>query len=443
VTGGSLTLAGRTGFHGVAVWLWGFMALALPFSTALTLIFSTLATIFSVPIVFRKDLVTVWQSKIAILCIVLFLWLSFSAFWGVAPPDEALEGISKYRKLLFLALIGLSVAASSEAPLLLLRFFFVGCLITTLGSIMIRFGIFEWLWGPPNHQGGWAFWRDVNKHMFFIGGPSNPTFGRNHITQGAFGVFGGCFAAGWAWKILRKPKPQISIGITLIFLTFFFMVSIFSMQGRSGYLLAVCGSVIFNVICILKLNGWKRYLPGTLTILGFLFLAFTSPQFLPRTEAALNETFEAIHDGSREGQGVRIRFWEAGLNLSAARPITGYGVGGYAQAYSELSDEPLHLRESRAQPHSEYVILLVQGGLPAVLLYFGILFLLIRASYRYFLRVDDPSLLAVIILFALYSAFNSSIWDLAEGHFFSLIGGVLLAGALKPMFDSPNSKKTN
>ncbi len=95
-------------------------------------------------------------------------------------------------------------------------------------------------------------------------------------------------------------------------------------------------------------------------------------------------------------------------------PTVGSGLGAYAEAYSKLPDKPQWLSESRAQPHSELILIFTQGGITAglgLILLVGLLVRVARANVK-----ENPQLLAVTLIIATNGLFNSVIWDFAEGH---------------------------
>ena len=239
-------------------------------------------------------------------------------------------------------------------------------------------------------------------------------------------VFASMFAVGRSWSFLIGQSSAFLQGLLWFFLAVFYLVPVFSIQGRSGYLLALLGGIFWVVFGLFKLRGRTRFLAPFLAIVVLGALVYTSPHFFKRSYQAVDDVVRYSQTGEQTSQGERIRFWRAGLTLAVERPLIGYGAGGYAQAYSELKSEPESLRSSRSQPHSEYVIVLVQGGVVGLVLLTALLVLSIRGVCRPHDMQDDAGILCVTILFVIYAGFNSAIWDLAEGHLFSLLAAVAL-----------------
>lgn len=409
----------------IAVWLWGLMLMVLPFSTALALTFSALAAFFSLIGIRREPLGEVLRSPIAIIALALFSWLSLSSVWSVAPRAELIEGIWKYRKLLFVILVATSLLVCQKNHRFLINFFLIGCGIVALGTLSSRFGVLEHFLGPPASSLGWPIGGTTNRSWFQIGGPENPTFGRNHITQGAFLAFASMISFGRALTSV-VDSPRISPkNIFWWCAALIFMTCLFSIQGRSGYLIGTLGIAMWVIWALRCVRANLRNISIAMGVTVLSLAIFTSPHFLTRTSAAVDEVIQYSIEGKQTSQGQRILFWRAGLSLAKERPILGYGVGGYSQAFSELENAPINLRISRSQPHSEYIIQLVQGGAIAVLLFGFFLYYSLIAAMK-FHSSTPPYLSIIIILFAIYVGFNSGIWDLAEGHFWAVLMGGLI-----------------
>jgi O-antigen ligase len=418
--------------HEIALWAWGLLLLVLPFSTALALLFSAVATFFSIFGLRQTLIAQTIRSPVVLLALALFAWLMCSMLWSVAPIDELLEGAWKYRKLAFVFLVVASLIACQKPPQFLINFFLVGCGVVAVASLSSRFGVLDVILGPPSPAtGGWPIGGTSEKFWLHIGGPDNPTFGRNHITQGAFLVFAAMFVVGRAWHASTNGHRFMYGGIVSALLACFYLIPVFSIQGRSGYLLAFLGGLFWIVLSLMRMQGSSRLIWVGAVVGCLLALVLSSPHFFKRSSQAVDDVVRYSQTGERTSQGERLGYWRAGIKLAIQRPFYGYGVGAYAQAYSELSDEPVNLRYNRSQPHSEWVILLVQGGLVAFLLFGFFASSILKALAWTVGRHNGDryanGLLCVTCLFFFYAALNSAIWDLAEGHFIVIFAAAVLA----------------
>ncbi|NBW99730.1 hypothetical protein EBR03_09175 [bacterium] len=135
-------------------------------------------------------------------------------------------------------------------------------------------------------------------------------------------------------------------------------------------------------------------------------------------------------NGRLLSQEQRLILWSAGGVIFLTSPLTGTGVGSYAESFSKLSNAPASLAASRSQPHSEFVLMAVQGGGIALILYLTIFLFAVKPALTLTSApAYGPSLVALLFFF--YSVFNSAIWDLAEGHFFAIIIGMIIADDFK------------
>jgi O-antigen ligase len=408
----------------IAIWSWGFMALCLPFSTALTLIFSTFGVLFGLLGFNWPAFTRVMRSPIAILCVALFAWLALSMLWSIAPRGELIEGISKYRKLLYVPLVAMLLVSTRVKPWFLMNFFVVGCLVVCLGSLSSSTGLVERLIGPQSPGGGWSLGGAPSKHWFYIGPPEMPTFGRAWISQSAFLVFSATYLIGvllQTYGYQRKSVRDVRI-VALALATMLMVLVVLNLGSRTGYVLLFVGLLLW----VLKLAQWKRWkfsigllLVSITIVIGFVGL---NQRVVERTQTAITDVTQYRESGALTSQGLRLRFWEAGLRAGIERPVIGWGVGSYPEVFAMDERQPRELKESRPHPHSEYVLQFVQGGGVAFLLFtaMGLPFAANVFGMK-FQRVDSAHQAAGVlsiaaILLLIDGGFNSVIWDLAEGH---------------------------
>ena len=402
------------------------MAFCLPFSTALTLIFSAFGVLFGLVGFDWASLKIVIRHPIAILCVALFAWLALSMLWSIAPRDEMIEGISKYRKLLYVPLVAMLLISTRVKPWFLMNFFVAGCLLVCIGSLLSSSGLASLLLGPQLPVGGWFIGGTVEKYWFYIGPPEKPTFGRAHIAQGAFLAMSvlylvGCFLERSLAQDRKASHPALWIALVLAF--FLLAYVILSLGGLTGYVLVLIG-VIFWLYQCYRLELRLSVVVGLSILIIFLILAPSLMKSSNNRLAKLGPDTSAYFESQAQtSEGLRIRFWSAGIRYAMERPIVGSGVGSFGELYARDIGEPENLRQSRPQPHSEYVILLVQGGAVALALFVGcFLYMLCSSNLVYSInekkvKIYDRSLRVVATIFLFGGLFNSIVWDAGEGHF--------------------------
>jgi len=137
-----------------------------------------------------------------------------------------------------------------------------------------------------------------------------------------------------------------------------------------------------------------------------------------RLTQSMQEIRHYMKDGSSDNSsaGGRLSFYAAGMGSVIDQPFIGFGAGSFAQVYVNSNNHGA-LHKLRNQPHSEIVNQLVQGGGIALCLYLAIFAYMIAIS----LRSRRLEVLIPVVLLLMYSVWNSTLWDLAEGHFFVLM----------------------
>ncbi len=431
-------------FRLIAIWSWGLMAFCLPFSTALTLIFSAFGVLFGLVGFDWASLKIVIRHPIAILCVALFAWLALSMLWSIAPRDEMIEGISKYRKLLYVPLVAMLLVSTRVKPWFLMNFFVAGCLLVCIGSLFSSSGLASLLLGPQLPVGGWYIGGTVENYWFYMGPPERPTFGRAHIAQGAFLAMSILYLIGWlVQRSLAQDRntnyPALWIASVSAFLLLGYVI--LSLGSLTGYILGLIGAV-FWLYQLYRLKRRLAVVVGLCIVIIFFSLAPSLVKSTNHRLAKFGPDISAYFESQAQtSEGLRIRFWSAGIRYAMERPIVGSGVGSFGELYAGDLSEPENLRQSRPQPHSEYVILLVQGGAVALALFVGCFLYvfypsnLVDSNNEKKLKIYDRSLRVVATSFLFGGLFNSIVWDAGEGHFipivFSSVMAITLLGSSK------------
>lgn len=425
--------------QGIACLSWGLMGFFIPFSSALTILFSYVAVFITVVAVRKEKWVSLLsRNRIVIAVLLWFGWICLSSLWSVAPSNELFEGIFKYRKLLIAIVIFVCLHYSGVSYEYILRFFTAGVFICVVGTYASRFGLIEVLLGPGQDNGGWTLGPPGQSAWFSIGGPENPTFGRNHITQGTFFVIASAICFGMAGKSLFEQSKLSVKALIFILLAFIFLEAVFFLQGRTGYFLAVILAV-FVVVASFYHFGVRA---GFLMIVSLSILASlgvrSNSHFFERANLAISSTADALAGKDAIDQGVRIKYWHAGLKVLGDSPLVGVGVGSFSEIYDRIASTEGGGPQKRAQPHSEFILALVHGGIVGLLLMLSV-FLVAFRSLIYCPNLFGRTLLiGLLLIFMAMMTINSVIWDLAEGHFFAiLLGAVATTCRLTSMNKSP------
>lgn len=391
------------------------MCFCLPFSTALSVLFLYLGLISSLPLLRLNSFKFLFNNWALVCLILIFFWLLVSMTWSIAPLNEQLEGVSKYKKFLYVPLLILAFGPNRDFGKLLLKTFFGGCLFVLIGSTFTQTGLTEFILGPETVAGGgWSLGPPGSRPWFYIGSADNPTFGRNHITTSFFLVL----FSNYCYSQLRD-ELRIAQSVAWGLLCVIGIMTVILLQSRGGYILVIVSIAAWIVISLRQ----KSKISGVYLLITALFCValahtLTDGRWLDRLQQTISEVDEYVDRRSIENSsaGGRLGFYETGLIAAEEKILIGYGVGAYAEIYSQIGPEG-SLKSKRNQPHSEIINLLVQGGIVSLALYFAILSCLIRTA----IVNSDHLLIVILLLFTLFSTVNSAIWDYSEGHLFVIL----------------------
>lgn len=394
-------------------------AFFLPLGTAPMKLALWLGVILGLPLLIRH-----WaelrRSPVAFWALGLFLWLALSSLWSPAGQEEIEQHLSRYVRLALIAVLALSIAQTYRLrgwlPERLMEAFVLGALVSATITWVTAFGLPHWLAEVPPDQtiqlGG-----QPGEPWITLGSQQDPNFGYTYISAGAFLIFAG------NWVMARWKSSGLK-ALTVAFL----VLPVFLMQGRTGYLLALI-SVVYWVVYFWRVNGVRQgfvAMACTGTVSLGIFLAL--PHVEQRVTLAVGDVLHYIQTGRDDGrsQAIRMEFWGGAVALveDGERYLQGVGVGGYRSSFEAMFGRPVP--EPSGQPHSEFLLLLSQGGLVGLALYLGLLIALFRACS------DRPGLPVLVVLLGIDGLFNSVIWNMEEGHWVMFFCAALAANQITP-----------
>lgn len=134
--------------------------------------------------------------------------------------------------------------------------------------------------------------------------------------------------------------------------------------------------------------------------------------------------------------GIRTVIWDTTSDLIEARPVLGYGLGGFAPAYATRIAQKYSegwRATPVADPHNQYLFVWAEAGLPGLLAFLVFLLALWRQ------RPPTPYGaigISLVMAWCATSMFSSHFQAFNEGHLIALVIGVFLArertGLLQP-----------
>ncbi len=383
---------------------------SVPFSTALMNVFVAFTYIaFLLALSVNRQLLESVKFTPSFIAILLFgLFLSGIA-WSIAPPNEIEHAIGKYSKL-FLIPLGIALAwRDSTLARRAIIWFLAGATFLACASYLTRLGLM-----PTSSHEWWS-----------VGTTANAVAFKNHITFGIMIGFSAllCFRYYFYASSTRTRLLAIAMGL------FFAIPIIFFTQGRTGYVIFIIGLI---VLAILRFRANLKMLVLSIITVMVLSVGFytVSENLKERTDHLVSEVENYSSSNELNSSGVRLSYYRAGLRLIAEHPLLGLGTGsfqeGFAPTAKKLWPEGNAFHTARHQPHSEVILMGVQLGIIGWIVYFSLLASLIWAA-RKGNSFEADSLLILCVVFATAGIFNSLLWDVTEGHWFTLLAGCLYA----------------
>lgn len=329
--------------------------------------------------------------------IVLFVaWLLISALYASTDWTIRLETLSSWKKLFFVfILLGLFYQQQWQR-----RFVYSYVIFMSIAGIAALP-----LWGLD-----WVVRNGREPGIFMT----------NHSTQSMAFV-----AALLCCMFLVKEAPSIKIKRYIRIAAAIFLFNIFFVStARSGYL-AVPAAAVFAGI---YLYGYKK-LPQILgVLLGILLVAaFSSTTLQQRVKVGLDEQAGYQSSSNETSIGIRMVFYKNTLELIREKPIFGYGTSSFKSVYSAhaAAKHQDWRGGSTADPHNQYLFILLENGLIGLLLFFAYIYAAIRQG----LSNKPYGAIAASFLVAICasSLFNSHFKTYAEGYLLAFFLGALLA----------------
>jgi O-antigen ligase len=213
---------------------------------------------------------------------------------------------------------------------------------------------------------------------------------RNHVSYACIlAVFLPFSALGWTW--LRKGSTLRYVVAACVLL---FLVGIGLSFTRAAYG-AVVAAMGYFLIVKYRLTKWVLIV-ASLVVIGFLGFVSSNNKYLdfaPKFERTItHNNFDNLLSATAKGEDIssmeRVYRWVAGIQMVSERPLTGFGPNNFFDFYkiytvrsfkTYVSDNP-----DQSTVHCYYLLLAVEQGIPATLLFLGLIFYaLLRGEFLY------------------------------------------------------------
>lgn len=368
------------------------------FPTGFSATFSTLAFIFSIPL-FLLNVRAILTPIPLLVGLTLFLWLAMSILWSDTEFNAAIKYLSEYRIYFMLPVFLVALLTGPDRSRWLLIAVISGCSVALLASYALASG--------------------------FIDNPHNKLSLANRIYHGfIMSVF----------YLIAISLARCCDGVLRIFWFFVALVVAFNVlfieTGRTGYLLISAVTLLF-IFLILK----RLYLVGSIVcVIGLLVTGYLGIEsFQTNVDLTVTNFEQMIRlNNHNSGVGHRVLYYGQAIAIGLENPLTGVGVGDVA---SELASryEDGRLLQFTDNVHSEFMNMLIAGGVPALILFSGFLGSLAHYGFqqRVYSRVLGDAILGLSVIICIASLFNSTIKDYGEKHALLILIPLLFSSAIR------------
>ncbi len=370
---------------------------AIPVSTAGTSVLIGLTVLMGLASgVYARHWRPLLNNPLSRSALVLFAWLSLGLLYTEAPLDEAIRYLMKYRDLLMIPLF--------------LPFFTHPDL--RRGGLWAFFGVNLLILFASCGDGVWQLMHNGAIH-------TDPEVFLKRITQGLLLAF----TAYWTYlRMETNPGERLPYAslLLLIGVNLFILVS-----GRTGQVLFLA----LAALALLQHYGWRGISIAVAGGAAILILAYAgSEPFRLRVAESQAAMADFQHNDFTSSTARRISYYPNSMELIMQRPLFGHGTGSFTHLYaSQVQGTPYPLT---ANPHNSFLLLGVEGGIVAILLFVHLLFQQWRSGRR-LPETDFRLLQGFLLIVVLDSILNSFLRDSIEGHLYAYFSALLFAPLIR------------
>ena len=233
-----------------------------------------------------------------------------------------------------------------------------------------------------------------------------------------------------AFVLLEQARHRNHRWVRRIGAAFLALTVLFAVEARTGYLMVLLLAVAAGWLHSPYRWRWRAAMGMLVMVLA---LAMTSGAVHKRMSDTLGGATPTA-SGNLTSTGIRLELLRNGLDLASRNFLIGGGFAHYADIheqavksrYGEAAPPQAQVNWTRSSnPHSEYLMQLVGGGVASLALFLLWLVLpMVRKGPSGHVRA---SLFGIALAFALGCLFNSLLMDFVEGHLYGALLAWLLA----------------
>lgn len=353
------------------------------FPTGYSATFSTLAFFFALPIFFHR-IRSVELNRYEIAGLALFGWLLLSVNWSDAPVLESLGYLSEYRIYFILPVLNSVLALTAQTQ----RWAFVAAMLGAFIALITSYGL------------GLGWWQIEGAHLSLA----------NRIYHGF--IMSSFLLA--CLLIARETTGVVRLlaGVVALLVAY----NVLNIEtGRTGHLQVVFVCLTFAILTFSRIQA---VLAVSAAVILFAVSYFSFDKFHNRVnQSVANVEKMMVNDDYHSSAGYRLEFYRGAINVGLDYPLGGVGVGDVTSTLKSRA-EAGEIRVLTDNVHSEFMNMLMAGGVPALVLFAGFIVTIAYSGFvvRRQSRWLGDALIGLGVIVLVSAFFNSTIKDYGEKH---------------------------
>jgi heptosyltransferase-3 len=226
-----------------------------------------------------------------------------------------------------------------------------------------------------------------------------------------------------------RPRPWPGRALA----AFLGLTVLFAVDSRTGYAVLLVLAAVAAWLHSPRRWRWVAAIAGPLLV---LVLAMSSGAVGSRLQETISASESTVTTGPLTSTGIRVRMMHVAADLVQRYALTGAGFANYSLVHEQAARarygrDPVAIADASgwartSNPHNEYLMQLVGGGVVSL----GFFMLWLGLPLRSAARARTPlggMLTGLIVGFAVGCLFNSLLLDFIEGHLYIGLLACLLA----------------
>ena len=353
------------------------------FPTGYSATFSILAFFFALPIFFHR-IRSVELNRFELPGLALFGWLLLSVIWSDAPVLESLGYLSEYRIYFVLPVLISVLALTAQTQ----RWALTAAMLGAFIALITSYGL------------GLGWWQIEGAHFSLA----------NRIYHGF--IMSSFLLA--CLLIARETTGVVRLlaGVVALLVAY----NVLNIEtGRTGYLQVIFVCLTFAILTFSRIQA---VLAISAAVILFAVSYFSFDQFHNRVNQTVpNIEKMMVSDDYHSSAGYRLEFYRGAINVGLDYPLGGVGVGDVTSTLKSRA-EAGEIRVLTDNVHSEFMNMLMAGGVPALVLFAGFVVMIAYSGFvvRRQSRWLGDALIGLGVIVLVSAFFNSTIKDYGEKH---------------------------